>query len=132
LGATLSANTRAIDVTALAPALEREARRLRSEGATIVVGLAHAGGRCTKFDNPTDLSSCAPDAEIFGVARAIPAGLVDLIVAGHRHEGVAHEGAGGAQLSAYSGGRAFGRVDLTVDRASGNVESHRLFPPHDI
>ena len=132
LESTLTANTRALDVIALAPALEREATRLRREGATVVIGLAHAGGRCTKFDDPTDLSSCAADAEIFNVARAVPAGLVDLIVAGHRHEGLAHEVAGVPIISAYSSGRAFGRVDLTVDRGTGQVVNHRLFPPHDI
>ena len=125
--------TRAIiDVAPLAPTLEAEARRLRGDGATIVIAIAHAGGRCTTFDDPADLSSCADHAEIFDVARALPSGLVDLIVAGHRHEGVAHEVAGIPVISSYSSGRAFGRVDLTVDRASGRVTGRHIFPPHDI
>jgi 2',3'-cyclic-nucleotide 2'-phosphodiesterase (5'-nucleotidase family) len=132
LGATLTANTRDLAVSPLAPVLEAEARRLRSEGATIVIAAAHAGGRCTNFDNPADLSSCAADAEIFSVARALPGGLVDMIVAGHRHEGIAHEVAGIPVISSYSSGRAFGRVDLTVDRATGRVTAHRMFPPHDL
>jgi 2',3'-cyclic-nucleotide 2'-phosphodiesterase (5'-nucleotidase family) len=132
LGATASANTSDLDVIPLAPALEAEAKRLRGEGATIVIATAHAGGRCTKFDNPGDLSSCADHAEIFDVARALPAGLVDVIVAGHRHEGIAHEVAAIPVISAYSSGRAFGRVDLTVDRASGRALAHHIFPPHDI
>jgi 2',3'-cyclic-nucleotide 2'-phosphodiesterase (5'-nucleotidase family) len=132
LGSTLSANTSDLDIAPLAPALEAEAKRLRAEGATMVIATAHAGGRCTKFDNPADLSSCEPDAEIFKVARALPSGLVDAIVAGHRHEGIAHEVAGIPIISAFSSGRAFGRVDLTVDRASGRVTAHRLFPPQDI
>ncbi|HEX7797230.1 MAG TPA: hypothetical protein VF456_22870, partial [Vicinamibacterales bacterium] len=37
LGATLSANTSDLDIAPLAPALEAEARRLRAEGATIVI-----------------------------------------------------------------------------------------------
>ena len=132
LGATLSANTSDLDIAPLAPTLEAEARRLRGDGATIVVATAHAGGRCTKFDNPADLSSCEPDGEIFKVARALPPGLVDVIVAGHRHEGIAHEVAGIPVISAFSSGRAFGRVDLTVDRASGRAIVHRLFPPRDL
>src|SRR5215467_12233581 len=132
LGATLSANTGDLAIAPLAPALEAEARRLREAGATIVIATAHAGGRCTKFDNPADVSSCEPNAEIFGVARALPSGLVDGIVAGHRHEGIAHEVAGIPIISAFSNGRAFGRVDLTVDRTSGRVIAKRLFPPHDI
>ena len=132
LAATTSANTSDLDVIPLAPALEAEAQRLRGEGATIVIATAHAGGRCTKFDNPGDLSSCVDHAEIFDVARALPAGLVDVIVAGHRHEGIAHEVASIPVISAYSSGRAFGRVDLTVDRASGRAVAHHIFPPRDI
>src|SRR5262249_10774655 len=37
LGATLSANTSDLDIAALAPALEAEARQLRGDGATIVI-----------------------------------------------------------------------------------------------
>jgi 5'-nucleotidase len=132
LGATLSANTRDIDVAPLAPTLEAEARRLRGDGATIVIATAHAGARCTTFDNPADLSSCAANAEIFDVARSLPSGLVDLIVAGHRHEGVAHEVAGIPVIESYMSGRAFGRVDLTVDRVGGRVTARRIFPPHAI
>jgi 2',3'-cyclic-nucleotide 2'-phosphodiesterase (5'-nucleotidase family) len=132
LTATASANTSDLDVAPLAPALETEARRLRADGATIVIATTHAGGRCTKFDNPADLSSCAANAEIFDVARALPPGLVDVIVAGHRHEGIAHEVAGIPIISAFSSGRAFGRVDLTVDRTSGRVTGRRIFPPHTI
>jgi 2',3'-cyclic-nucleotide 2'-phosphodiesterase (5'-nucleotidase family) len=132
LGATLSANTRGLDVVALAPALETEARRLRADGATVIVATAHAGGRCTEFDNPADLSSCVPSAEIFDVARALPAGLVDVIVAGHRHEGIAHDVNGVAVISSYSGGRAFGRIDLTVDPGTGRATNHHIFAPHDV
>lgn len=96
------------------------------------VAIAHAGGRCTQFDNPADLSSCAPNEEIFDVAHALPEGVVDVIVAGHRHEGIAHEVNGIVVISSYSSGRAFGRVDLTVDRVSGHATSHHVFPPHEI
>ena len=46
--------------------------------------MAHAGGQCTQFDDPTDLSSCDAASEIFAVARELPRGLVDVIVAGHQ------------------------------------------------
>jgi len=45
---------------------------------------------------------------------------------------MAHEVAGIAVISSYTAGRAFGRVDLAIDGATGRVVSHRLFPPHDI
>jgi len=116
----------------LAPTLTAEAARLRRSGATIVVATAHAGGKCGVFDNPTDRSSCAQDEEIFNVARELPPGLVDAIVAGHRHEGIAHEVAGIPIIASYWRGRAFGRIDLVVDRASGRVQSHRIFPPREV
>ena len=93
--------------------------------------LAHAGGACFRFDDPTDLSSCDHDAEIFRLARRLPPGLVDAIAAGHTHRAVAHEVAGIPIIQAYSRGSAFARVDLTLERGAGIV-SARLFPPQAI
>jgi len=132
LTATLAANTRGLSIAPLASALEAESEKLRKAGASVIVAVAHAGGMCTRFDDSSDLSSCAADAEIFEVARSVPPGTVDLVVAGHRHEGIAHVVAGVPIISSYSSGRAFGRVDLVVDRSSGHVQSRRILPPHDI
>src|SRR6478736_3680424 len=82
---TIAANVRGLRVAPLAETIEAEARRLRAGGATVIVVAAHAGGRCTDFSNPRDLSSCDPNDEIIPVARALPPGLVDVIVAGHTH-----------------------------------------------
>ena len=128
---TLAANVQGLDTTALEPTVEREARRLRRRGADLVLVLAHAGGACFRFENHTDLSSCDDDAEIFQLARRLPAGLVDAIVAGHTHQAVAHEVAGIPIVQAYSRGSAFARVDLTVEHGAGTV-SARLFPPQAV
>ena len=128
---TLAANVQGLATTALAPAVENEARRLRRGGADPVLVLAHAGGACFRFDDPTDLSSCDDDAEIFQLARRLPPGLVDAIVAGHTHRAVAHEVAGIPIVQAYSRGSAFARVDLTVERGAGVVAA-RLFPPQAV
>ena len=90
LQVTASSNTVGIDASPLAEAAIREAKALREAGAEIVIVTAHAGGECTEFDDPTDLSSCHPKYEIMRVAEAIPAGLIDHIVAGHAHNGMAH------------------------------------------
>lgn len=132
LQATISMNTYGLAIGPLAPALATEAAKLRRGGATVVIGVAHAGGACKAFNSPTDLSSCGPKEEIFEVARALPPGAVDVIVAGHRHERVAHDVAGVAIIESRSGGRAFGRVDLIVDRKSGRVQSRHIFPPQEI
>ena len=128
---TLAANVQGLDTTALEPTVESEARRLRRRGADLVLVLAHAGGACFRFDDPTDLSSCDDDSEIFQLARRLPTGLVDAIVAGHTHRGVAHEVAGIPIVQAYSRGSAFARLDLIVERGAGIVAT-RLFAPQTV
>jgi len=66
------------------------------------------------------------------VARALPQGLVDAIVAGHAHSGMAHQVAGIAIIESYNGGRTFGRVDLVIDRATRRVLEKRIFAPRDL
>ena len=129
---TIAANLGGVTFAPLAPAITREAMSLRARGATIVIVLAHAGGRCTKLDNPEDLSSCDQMAEIVNVAHQLPAGLVDMISAGHAHQAMAQDIAGIAVVEAYSAGRSFSRVDMTVNRASGALVSKKIFPPHDV
>jgi 5'-nucleotidase len=121
-----------LDVDPLAPALEGEAQALRAAGATVVIGVAHAGADCKDFGTPTDLTSCAPAAEIFDLARALPPGTVDAIFAGHTHAGVAQIVNGIPIAEAYARGRAFSRIDLIVDGASERVQKIVLFPPHDL
>src|SRR6185503_3682915 len=129
---TIAANLPGLTFTPLAPAITREAMSLRARGATVVIVLAHAGGRCTRLEDPQDLGSCDQMAEIVNVARQLPAGLVDMISAGHTHQAMAQDVAGIAVVEAYSGGRSFSRVDLTVNRSSGAVVSKKIFPPRDV
>jgi len=132
LRATLLTNVHGLRVAPLAPTVAAEAAKLRAAGATLVIVGAHAGGACGEFKNPTDLSSCDDEAEIFRLARSLPHGLVDVIAAGHTHQGLAHEVEGIAIIQGYSHGRAFGRVDVTIDRDTGRVVRHQLFPPQDV
>lgn len=132
LTATTAANTRGLRIAPLAETIRAEAQVLRNRGAVVVIVAAHAGGRCTRFDAMSDLSSCDPQSEIFAAARALPRGLVDVIVAGHTHAGVAHDVQGILIIESFSGGRSFGRVDLQVDRAARRVISGAIFPPQDL
>jgi 5'-nucleotidase len=132
LSTTTAANVRGLTVTPLAAAIAGEASRLRSAGATVVVVAAHAGGRCKSFENPTDLSPCEARAEIVNVARQLPRGRVDVIVAGHSHAGMAHQVEDIAIVESFANGRAFGRVDLTIDRTTKRVTSKRIHPPRSI
>src|SRR5690606_20295984 len=86
LRATLRVNVQGLRTIPLAEAVIAEAEKLRGAGAELVIVGAHAGGSCTEFDDPRDLSSCDTNDEIFQLARAMPRGLVDVIVAGHTHQ----------------------------------------------
>ncbi len=131
LAMTLAANVGGLSVTPLVAAIEAEAVALRARGAQLVVVASHAGGECSAFEVPTDVTSCDEWGEMFDVARRLPRGLVNVMVAGHTHAAVAHEVNDVAIVQAYSWGRAFSRVDVAVD-AHGQVTSTRVFAPQDV
>ncbi|MCG5055247.1 MAG: metallophosphoesterase [Myxococcales bacterium] len=126
---TLARNFAGLRVTALADAIIAEAQALREAAAEVVIVLAHAGAACQHLDDPKAIDSCRPEAEIFDVARALPPGLVDGIVAGHTHAGVAHEINGIPIIEAFAYGRAFGRFDLVLNARTRRPERHQIFPP---
>lgn len=129
LSNAIASNTVGLTVAALTPVIEREARKLRNSGATIVIVTAHSGGECTDFSDPNDTSTCDLSYEIFKVAQDLPAGLVDHIFAGHVHEGIAHIVNGVSITSSYSRTEAFSRVDMKVDRRTGQLTDRKIYPP---
>lgn len=129
---TLAANVHGITMKPIVEAITDEARALRAKGAKVIVVAAHAGGQCARVDVPTDLSSCDPESEIFRVARALPPGLVQVIVAGHTHKAIAHEVAGIPVLEANAYGTHFDHVDITVDARTGEVISERIHAPEAV
>lgn len=125
---TLLPNLVGLRVEPLAPAVIRAAAAARMAGATVVVVLVHAGGQCHRFDQPgglADPASCDNESEVFRLARALAtagdASRVDAIFGGHTHQGVAGVVAGIPVVQAFDYGRAFSRIDLTVDRRTGRV-----------
>jgi 5'-nucleotidase len=133
LSATIAGNTRGLRVAPLVQTITDEAAALRRGGADVVIVASHAGGRCTRFDDPLNLTSCdSASSEIFDVVRRLPAGTADVVVAGHTHAGMAHEINGTIVIQAFSGGAAFGRADLVIDRATRRVLTKRPFAPRDL
>jgi len=128
---TIAANTGGLAIAPLAETVNRHARRLRGEGAALVIVAAHAGGRCEDFSNPDDLSSCVADAEIMRFARDIEPGLVDHVIAGHNHNRIAHVVNGISITSNHSRANSFGRVDFVIDRARQEVIDRHVFPPQE-
>jgi 2',3'-cyclic-nucleotide 2'-phosphodiesterase (5'-nucleotidase family) len=130
--ATIAANFEGLSIRPLAEAVHDEATRLRSAGAQVLIVAAHAGGKCESFESPDDLTSCDAEQEIFAVARALPAGDVHVIVAGHTHAKVAHRVNGIAIIEAGAFGEAFGRVDLHLDGDPPRVIDTRLYAPQQL
>lgn len=128
----LPANVAGLDFLPLAASIARESRRLRARGAKLVIAVAHEGGACQSFADPDALESCDARSEIFSIAARLPKHSVDAIVAGHTHQAIAQRVAGIPIIQAYNNGRAFGRVDLTVERATGKVLASHLEEPHEI
>jgi 5'-nucleotidase len=85
-----------------------QAAALRKEGADIVIGLGHLGGRCNDTTNPDDLSSCEMESPLFRLLQKLPRGTVDGFLAGHTHHFVAHKvngiptGQAGSNAEAFS------------------------------
>ena len=132
LTTTIAANVSDLVMRPLLDTIAEHARSLRADGVDLVVVAAHAGGRCRELEVPTDLSSCDPEQEIMAIAHGLEAGAVDVIVAGHTHQGMAHVVDGIAIVESFSYGRAFGRVDVTFDRGTHEVLERRVFPPTEI
>ncbi len=132
LRSTIAANVQGLRIAPLEPTIAAEAKKLREAGAEVVIVAAHAGGRCDRFDSPADLSSCDTESEIFQLARSLPAGLVDVIAAGHTHAGLAHQVNGIGIIQPFSRSQSFGRVDVVFDPAARRVARLELFPPRPI
>jgi len=124
---TMPSNVKGLQFAPAGPAIEREAKALRGQGAQMIVVVAHIGSECRDLDHPDDVSSCDTKSELFDILDHLPKGTVDVVVAGHTHAAVAHRIDGVATIESYSSGRAFGRVDVSV--IGGKVAGVTLHPP---
>ncbi len=109
---TMPGNVAGLEFGGAAREAERQARRLRDEGAEIVVGVAHVGGSCADFRDPDDLSSCDGKRPLFRLAQRLPPGLVDAVVGGHSHGRVNHRVNGVALVQTGARAEALGWLTL--------------------
>jgi len=130
--AAFPANVADLKFLPLAQTTIRQARQLRAAGAQVVVVVAHEGGACTELDQPDVPSSCDPHSAIFRLVRRLPRKTVDAIVAGHTHRAIAHVVRGVPVIQSYANGRAFGRIDLTVERRTGKLLASHVERPRDL
>ena len=102
----------------LAPTARAAAERLRTEGADVIVMVAHAGGRCEEAKDPNDLSRCNRSGEVFEMLEALPPGTVDAVVAGHTHSTMGHFVHTTPVIETSAFGRSFGLITLALDRST--------------
>jgi len=115
-------NVQSLRFGALAPEAEASAHALRERGAEVVIAVAHAGGKCAKWDNPRDLSSCdQAHGEVFEMLENIPPHTVDVVVAGHTHAPMGHFVHGAPVVETWGLGRYFSIIDLAIDPVKHRV-----------
>ena len=117
-------STRASNVVGLrfedpAPIVDSLTRRLRANGAEIVVVVAHAGAFCDR----TGRTSCT--GEIVDLAQRITQ-HVDAIVSGHTHSLVNTIVNGVPIVQGRSQGQAIDVIDLPLDAPEGAMPSHEV------
>ncbi len=119
---------RNLEFSALKASTLREAKKLRDQGAHIVVALAHAGLVCDRsrhensgvqlFSEPTggtQDAECGASDEIVQLLSSIPKGTVDAVVAGHTHQIVHHWITGVPVIQAGASGQHYNLLYLTYD-----------------
>ncbi len=120
---TLAANFVGLRMLPLAETATAEAGRLRAAGAEVVIVTMHAGAKCK---DPALEATC--EGELVEAAPSIRG--VDAIVAGHTHAAVRTRLAGIPTIESWSYGRAFGRIDLTIE--GGRVTAAKIFPTEEV
>jgi 5'-nucleotidase len=129
---TLAAHAEGLATLPLVSTVGAEARALRERGAELVVLVTHAGGWCGETADALDLSSCDDGAEIFRLARELPRGTLQAIVAGHTHGVVAHFVNDVPIISVANFGVQFGRMDLRFDTARRAIVDVRIHEPQRV
>ena len=111
-------NVASLHFAPLAAEAESAAKRLRAKGAEVVIAVMHAGGKCTKWNDPHDTSSCDTNSgEVFTMLSALAPGTFDAVIAGHSHAVIGHFFNGTPVIETWGLGKSFGVIDLFVDAA---------------
>jgi 5'-nucleotidase len=132
LTTTIPSNVRDLSMTSAADAIRNETKQLRANGASLVFGTMHLGGKCERADgNPANQEGCSAE-EITDVLQALGPRALDGVVAGHTHATMATSFLDVPVIESHSYGRAFGRIDYVLERGpSGSVTvatSPKVFP----
>lgn len=142
---TIRPNLAGLHIEPLDRSVSRAAAQARSEGATVVVAVVHAGGDChfAREANERDagnLAGCDAGSELFRLARSLAelardgkGGRLDALFGGHTHHAVSAVVAGIPVAQSVSEGLGLARISLEVDRTSRRPTGRfRVIPPVEI
>jgi 5'-nucleotidase len=97
----------------ISKSVDRYSKKLRKQGVETIVVLAHAGGTQTSAEEAT--------GEIISETAEMNNKLVDVIIAGHSHSYLNTTVNDILIVEGFGLGTAFETVNLTIDRATGDV-----------
>jgi 5'-nucleotidase len=109
-----------------AEAINLAVRQVRKRGVEAIVVTIHQGAGMVPYEGPTRRDvSLPPESDIAAIVSKLdPA--VDVVITGHAHQftNALYKGASGREIlvtQAHSAGMAYADIELTIDRASGDV-----------
>ncbi|MBL7716468.1 MAG: bifunctional metallophosphatase/5'-nucleotidase [Bdellovibrionales bacterium] len=129
--ATVPTNVKNLEFLSLADTTKREAKKLRDQGAQVVLVVTHAGVRCDTGPFPRNLirkpsdpqTECDPQDEVYELLKTVPKGTVDGVVAGHSHTIVHHYLNGTPVIQSGSRAGQFHLMYLFYDLKAGKLLS---------
>lgn len=104
---------------------------LRARGAEVVIALAHVSGACGEERHPgvTDPPRCTLNASELKQLTLLPAGTLDVIVAGHQNQWIHHRYGSTFVMEQGFNGRSLGRLDLVVGPDGVDLARSSIRPP---
>ena len=109
----------------MSDAVNRQVTELRRRGVEAIVVLAHAGAPSQQG------GGSRASGQVMDEARQM-SDAVDVVVAGHSHTELNLRVGGKLVVESLSYGTAFDQVDMTVDRATGDVVAKRAVIPRTL
>lgn len=129
-------NLRDVQIASIIPAVRAQAEQLRRSGVAAVVLTIHEGANCNDFHDAKNIKPCDnDDGRVLPIARALR-DVVDAVVAGHSHAGIAHFVDGVPVIQAFAYGQAFARTDLVFRRSQSGFVLDKtrtlIHPPQEL
>ena len=108
-----------------ADAINKAARKLKAQGVRTIVVTIHQGTGTTSYTGPTDPAAATPTGPIADIITRLDS-EVDVVVSGHAHGFTNalvpnHNGKQILVTQAFSASTAYGDIDLSISRKSGDV-----------